>query len=271
MPYDFKLIQNTVIEVAREELLPRFAKVEREQKTDGSIVTQADMAVQARLKHELIRLCPGSDFLAEEMTDQEKKDIFNSNKPLWVLDPLDGTSNFAAGIPYFSVSLVLLKNRNVQYAQVYDPSRDECFMATGNEPATLNGELLGLSDCGLDLGQSIGIIDFKRLDVALSQRLVADIPYASQRSFGSVALDWCWLAAGRGHLYLHGRSNIWDYAAGNFIFGKAGGFSATLDGEPVFSDSLSPRSSVAAVDRKLFSQWCNWLGVTVNSSVKSGR
>jgi myo-inositol-1(or 4)-monophosphatase len=89
---------------------------------------------------------------------------------------------------------------------------------------------------------------------------VTDTPYASQRSFGSVALDWCWLAAGRCHVYLHGRSNIWDYAAGNYIFEAAGGHAATLQGEAVFTAALTPRSSVAAVDRPLFEAWSAWLG-----------
>jgi myo-inositol-1(or 4)-monophosphatase len=104
-------------------------------------------------------------------------------------------------------------------------------------------------------------VDFKRLSPALATRLVGELPYASQRSFGSVALDWCWLALGRGHVYLHGRSNIWDYSAGNYIFTMAGGYSCTLDGENIFIDDLQPRSSVAAVDKKLFHEWTEWIGI----------
>jgi len=93
--------------------------------------------------------------------------------------------------------------------------------------------------------------------------MVSEIPYASQRSFGSVALDWCWLAMGRGHVYLHGRSKIWDYAAGNFIFNKAGGLSCTLEGESIFINELVGRSSVGAVDEALFKEWTNWIGVNI--------
>ena len=105
------------------------------------------------------------------------------------------------------------------------------------------------------------MVDLKRLPAGLIEALATAPPYRSQRSFGSVALDWCWLAAGRCHVYLHGRSNIWDYAAGNFIFDTAGGFSTTLQGEAVFTPALTPRSSVAAVDRSLFQAWTAWLDI----------
>ncbi|MGB5259775.1 MAG: inositol monophosphatase family protein, partial [Gammaproteobacteria bacterium] len=183
--------------------------------------------------------------------------------PVWCLDPLDGTGNFATGIPYYCVSLALLKSGRVELGLVYDPVRDECFTAQYAAGAWLDGEPLQVVDSGLTLGQATAVVDFKRLEPALAARLVTDIPYASQRSFGSVALDWCWLAAGRGHIYLHGRSHIWDYAAGSLIFSEAGGHSVSLDGAAVFARALVPRSAVAAVDRGLFEAWTNWLGIDI--------
>ncbi len=182
---------------------------------------------------------------------------------MWCLDPLDGTSNFAAGIPFFSVSLALLQQGKVLLGMVYDPVRNECFSASLEQGARLNGEPLQVKQTGLELKQTTALIDFKRLEQDLATRLVTAIPYASQRSFGSVALDWCWLAAGRCHLYLHGRSNIWDYAAGNMIFHAAGGYSCTLDGEAIFTHTLTQRSSVAAVDQPLFAAWTEWLGISL--------
>ena len=84
-------------------------------------------------------------------------------------------------------------------------------------------------------------------------------PYQSHRSYGSVALDWCWLAAGRGQVYVHGKQNLWDYAAGSLIFSEAGGFACTLDGEPVFNASLQPRSAVLAINQHLFTLWRQYL------------
>lgn len=258
--YPLSLLQDIIVPAAREELLPRFAAVARAHKADGSVLTEADLALQARAAGQLLAHWPDTLFLGEEMTPAEQQALIESRKPVWCLDPLDGTSNFATGIPYFCVSLALLESGSVRLGLVYDPVRDECFTADATG-AQLNGAALAVAASGLTLDRTTALVDFKRLDKALAARLVRDMPYASQRSFGSVALDWCWLAAGRGHLYLHGRSNVWDYAAGEFIFACAGGHACTLQGEPVFTQALTPRSSVAAVDRPLFDAWTGWLGV----------
>jgi len=263
MTYSLAVLKDMIIAAAQEELLPRFARVERQHKRDGSVLTEADLAVQSRIATQLLQQWPDTVFLGEEMTAAEQTQLLASGQPVWCLDPLDGTSNFAAGIPYFCVSLALLQQGEVLLGIVYDPVRDECFTASGGQDARLNDEPLRVEQTGLELGQTTALIDFKRLEKGLATRLVTQIPYASQRSFGSVALDWCWLAAGRCHIYLHGRSNIWDYAAGNTIFHAAGGYSSTLDGEAIFTHALTPRSSVAAVDQALFTAWTEWLGITL--------
>jgi myo-inositol-1(or 4)-monophosphatase len=262
--FNIKKIRDVVIPVAREELIPRFARVTREHKADGSFLTEADLVMQQGIADELKKLWPETVFLGEEMSAEEQTSLLSATDPVWCLDPLDGTSNFAAGIPYFSVSLALIEAGEVTQALVYDPIRDECFTANQEQGARLNDQPLELANAGVNLRHATALIDFKRLDAELATRLVTQIPYASQRSFGSVALDWCWLAAGRCHIYLHGRSHIWDYAAGNFILNKAGGFSSTLDGEPVFIKKLQPRSSVAAIDQALFSEWSAWLNTGKN-------
>ncbi len=259
MTYDLDTITNIIKNAAQIKLLPYFANIERDYKADGSVITEADHQMQAVLQAELLALYPHTILLGEEMSADEQQKILAADKPVWCLDPLDGTNNFASGIPYFSVSLALIHKGSVVLGIVYDPVRDECFAANKEQGSTINGRELKLSNSDLKLRQAIAIIDFKRLSSELATRLVTDIPYASQRSFGSVALDWCWLAAGRCHLYLHGRSNIWDYAAGQYIFARAGGFSSTLEAEPVFTDKLIPRSAVAAVDKDLFDAWTQWL------------
>ncbi len=261
MTYDLEKLKDIIVSAAREELLPRFTRVERQHKVDGSILTEADLAAQQTIAEQLQQHWPDTVFLGEEMTTEQQAEMLKSNQPIWCLDPLDGTSNFAAGIPYFCVSLALIQNGQVSLGIVYDPIRDEYFAAGQEQGATVNGEPLATVDTRLTLKQTSAIIDFKRLTPVLATRIVSEIPYASQRSFGSVALDWCWLAMGRGHVYLHGRSNIWDYAAGNFIFEKAGGYSCTLEGESIFIDELTTRSSVGAVDERLFKEWADWIGV----------
>lgn len=265
MDDELEELQEIIVSAGKQELLPRFTRVERSHKADGSVLTEADLAVQERLATQLLECWPDTVFLGEEMSAGEQQALLASDKSVWCLDPLDGTRNFSSGIPYFCISLALLQEGAVATGLVYDPVRDECFAARRGQGALLNNEALAVKPAGLELHQTTALIDFKRLDATLATRLATGIPYASQRSFGSVALDWCWLAAGRCHLYLHGRSNIWDYAAGEMILREAGGYVCTLEGEPVFSRSLLPRSSVGAVDAPLFRAWTDWLGIRLEA------
>lgn len=259
---DRQLLISLVRNVAREELLPRFTRVERGVKMDGSFITEADLAVQHRLQLLLQKNWPGMAFLGEEMSAEQQAELLQNNDGgLWILDPLDGTSNYATGIPYFAVSLALMVKGEILLAVVYDPLRDECFSAVKDEGAWLNEQVLLPVKAGVTLSQATAIIDFKRLGPELAQRIALDPPYSSQRSFGSVALDWCWLAAGRGHLYLHGSSNLWDYAAGLLIFSEAGGRSCSLQGDGIFVNRLEKRSSVGALDATLFADWTGWLAI----------
>jgi myo-inositol-1(or 4)-monophosphatase len=257
---DLKVLRQLVRTCAQEELLPRFAHVGRLLKTDGSVVTEADQAMQDRVQKELASRWPEYDFLGEEMSGHEHEALTTSgHKGLWILDPLDGTSNFAAGLPFFSVSLALLIDGRPEIGLVYDPIRDECFVAQHGRGAWLNGLSMGtMAPVHLPLQRSIAVVDFKRLDRALAAKLGAEPPYGSQRNFGSSALDWCWLADGRFHVYLHGGQKLWDYAAGILILTEAGGQAMTLDGEDVFSVGLDSRSVVAARDPGLFQAWTAW-------------
>ena len=196
------------------------------------------------------------------MSESEQTALMaDRTRPLWLLDPLDGTSNFAAGLPFFSTSLALLYQGEIVLGVVYDPIRDECFSAQKSAGAHFNAEPLGQHRPEGPLKKGIGLIDFKRLPPELATRLVCQIPYSSQRSLGSVALDWCWIAAGRCHVYLHGKQRLWDYGAGYLILSEAGGYSCTLNGEKVFQASLQPRSAVASLELELFLEWSRWLGI----------
>jgi len=245
---------------AREELLPRFADTERRFKSDGSIVTEADFAMQQRLVRELAAIAPQYQLLGEEMTAAEQQALLAaSSEGLWCLDPLDGTSNFASGVPFFSVSLALLIDRKPALGLVYDPIRDECFTAQAGQGASLNGKPLHCRPAGVGLRKGIAVVDFKRLSHSLAGALVERPPYSSQRNFGSVALEWCWLAANRFQVYLHGKQQLWDYAAGVLIMAEAGGFAENLEGEPIYTPALQSRSAVAACDSSLFEEWKAWL------------
>jgi len=264
MNIDRQQIQQLVRDVASTTLLPYTNNVSRDYKKDGSIVTAADSAVQSSLTKQLADLHPDIALLGEEMTAEQQQQLFDSGKPIWCLDPVDGTSNFASGLPFYSISLALIEQGEVTFAMVLDPSRNESFTAIRGQGAWLNDEPLRLTSPNLSLDNTIAFVDFKRLPPALASKIVADRPFASQRNLGSIALELCWLAAGRGHIYLHGSQQIWDYAAGDLILEEAGGFASTLYGDPSFRYTLQPRSSCAAIDEHLFQVWQSYLLDAVN-------
>jgi myo-inositol-1(or 4)-monophosphatase len=250
-----------VTTAAREEMLPRFVGTERRFKADGSVVTEADFAMQQRLTEELAVLAPQYRLLGEEMTADEQADLLKcADAGLWCLDPVDGTSNFASGIPFFCVSLALMIDRKPVLGIVYDPVRDECFAAQAGLGASLNGRPLRCRPAGLPLRKSMAVVDFKRLPAELAGALVIRPPYCSQRYFGSGALEWAWLAAGRYHVYLHGSQKLWDYAAGALILEESGGLAESLEGGPIYTPALQARSAIAASDAALFNEWKDCLG-----------
>ncbi|MEF3193067.1 MAG: inositol monophosphatase family protein, partial [Halothiobacillaceae bacterium] len=223
---DHLAIAALVRQAARETVLPRFCNVERRLKPDGSWLTEADLAMQARVQRELAARFPAIPFLGEEMDEDEQRRLMrHAEQGLWVLDPLDGTSNFAAGLPIFASSLALIRGGRVVLGVVVDVTRDETFSAALGEGAWLNGVRLRPPTCDLPLSKALACVDFKRLPPELATRLAVGAPYGSQRSISSVALDWCWVAAGRFHVYLHGRQGLWDYAGGHLILEEAGGYS----------------------------------------------
>lgn len=256
LPQLTSLIRDT----ARTELLSRFRRISASLKDDGSLLTEADLAMQTQLQQQLAHDWPDIPFLGEEMPREQQLELLtHSEQGLWVVDPIDGTTNFSLGIPYFAVSVALIVQGQIQLAVVYDPSRDECFHAERGQGAFLNQQKLDLSNFAGVTRLTVASIDFKRLPAELATRLVAQPPYQSQRSFGSVALDWCWFAAGRGDVYLHGAQNLWDYAAGHLILQEAGGYSCTLQGEPVYNGELEKRSALIAINASLFEQWRSFL------------
>ena len=140
MKIDLAFLQLLVRDIARAELLPRFADVRKDIKHDGSIVTAADLAMQSRMQEVLAKNWPTIDFCGEEMASEEHERLAATARgALWCLDPLDGTSNYAAGIPFFSVSLALIENNRPELAIVYDPVRDEMFSGLRARGAWLNG------------------------------------------------------------------------------------------------------------------------------------
>ena len=260
---DESWVAEAVSSLAAEQLVSRFGHVTRSQKADGSLLTEADTAMQAAVAAALESRFPGGAVLAEEQSPEIQRSLLEqAAEGVWCLDPLDGTTNFVSGMPLFAVSLAHVRRGEVSFGLVHDPMRGETFTARRGAGARLNGQPLGPPVAPGGLAESVAVVDFKRLDPALATRLAIAPPFRSQRSLGSVALDWSWLAAGRFQLYLHGGQRLWDYAAGQLIAREAGAgvcIASTVSGNCGFALSLESRVAIGASDASSLMSWRQWL------------
>lgn len=254
-----KAIVAAVKLVAAEEIMPRYLKVAHQRKSDGSLCTEADVAAQTALTKKLQAIL-NVPVLGEEMTAKEQHAIWQSGHDgMWCIDPIDGTSNFVRGLPYFAVSIALLRAGKSVLGVVYDPVADEVFAAELGKGAFLNGEKLIGREAPKSLGQALANVDLKRLGTKLAGQLATHPPYASQRNFGASTLDWCYTAAGRYDVYLHGGQKLWDYAAGLLILRESGGYACCIESDDFEQGDIWHRSVIAAHDKKLFDEWKNWI------------
>ncbi len=245
--------------VAHTEVMPRYLNVAHSRKTDGSMCTEADLACQNALVDELSRLA-AYPVLGEEMTAAEQAQLWAAGQDgLWCIDPIDGTSNFVNGIPYFAVSVALMKAGRSILGVIYDPVTNEMFYAERGQGAFLNGTRLPVMSRSSDLRHSLAGVELKRIGANLTAQIALHPPYSSQRNFGASTLDWCYVAAGRLDVYLHGGQKLWDYAAGCLILEEAGGQCCTLTHRDFWAADPWQRSVIAALGPDLFAAWCDWI------------
>lgn len=252
-------LENVVPELTDQTLPQLFNHTTSQRKTDGSIVTEADMAMQEVLQQALKSIAPEVVMLSEEMDSQQQQAVIHSGLPYWCLDPVDGTNNFHHGVPLYAVSLALIDQQQIRLGIIYDPDRKEVFSAYQGSGLRINGLAATSRLQPEKLKGCLASVDFKRLSNPLKERLIEKMPFKSQRNIGTCALEWAWLAAGRTQLLLHGGEKFWDYAAGCLLLEESGGVSCTDSGEPVFNNSLDSRPIVAASHHSLHRQWLAYL------------
>lgn len=110
-----------------------------------------------------------------------------------------------------------------------------------------------------NIRNAMASVDFKRLSPKLAQQLAGSPPYSSQRNYGASTLEWCYVAAGRFDLYLHGSQQVWDYAAGSLILEEAGGVMCSLESDDFWAGDQRQRSVIAALNPGLFAEWKAWI------------
>lgn len=250
-----------VHQVAQTTVMPRFLAVSVSKKHDGTLLTEADVAAQAAFAEGLPAIIP-CPMLGEEMSAVEQQALWhNSEAGLWVVDPIDGTNNFINGLPHFALSVAYVQHGRTQMGVVFNPISQELFCAQRGKGAWLNAQQLPLRRADRPLAEAIAGVEVKYLRSGkLASRMQTLSPVGSQRSMGCSTLDWCYLAAGRYDVYVHGGQKLWDYAAGALIYEEAGGNLATLEGDAFWSGQhVFSRSVIAALQPQLFQKWLAWI------------
>lgn len=203
--------------------LAGFDRTRIEQKGSSSnLVSYVDKESERRLVERLSKLLPGCGFIAEEGTDKE-----SSNDYTWIIDPLDGTTNYLHGLPLFAISIGLQKKNNTVLGVVYDVSHKECFHAIEGEQAKCNGQEISVSPIK-SLEESLLATGFPYYHSEKKEdylEIIKDFLENTHgiRRLGSAAIDLAYVACGRLEGFFEYNLKAWDVAGGAFIVQQAGG------------------------------------------------
>lgn len=257
MPSNFSANINIMILAARKagrSLVKDFGEVEKLQvssKSAGDFVSRADIRAEGIIRNELMEARSTYGFLGEESKEIEGEDPTRR----WLVDPLDGTTNFLHGMPHWAISIALEHKKEVVAGIVYDPIKDEMFVAEKGKGAWVNDARLRVSNRS-DLLQCVfatGIPFGGNPALPNSLQQIARIAptCAGIRRWGAAALDLTYVAAGRYEGYWENGLNPWDIAAGALIVREAGGFVESIDTEK----TMFTGGGVLAANTEVFSRF----------------
>jgi myo-inositol-1(or 4)-monophosphatase len=211
-------------------------KFDVSKKGPADLVTQADLASQQAISQTIWEAFPQHRIIGEEdagLPADAKSPLRNSDYR-WIVDPLDGTTNFVHGVPHYSVSLALERNGELLVAAVLDPIQNELFTAAAGQGARLNGRPIHTSNVAT-LSDALGVVGFppdvQKDSPDLLVFLRAVFRCQAIRRSGSTALNLAYLAAGRYDVFWNFSAKIWDVAAGILLLSEAGGAICTPDGQ----------------------------------------
>jgi len=205
-------------EKASKSVIRDFGEVEKLQvskKGPRDFVTKTDKHVEKVLIEELSKTKSNYSFLSEEVGKIENKDKEN----IWIIDPIDGTTNFLHGIPHFAICIALESKKEIISGLIYDPIKDEMFYAEKNKGAYLNNQRLRVSNKNL-------------IDECLFSSNHEGVKFSNlnMRYSGCAALDLAYVASGRLDGFFHNKINLWDIASGALMVREAGGIVNDLNG-----------------------------------------
>ena len=225
---------------AAKILIRDFGEIEKLQvslKGPGDYVTASDKKVEKILIEELQKARPNYSILSEEIGEISGDESFR-----WIIDPIDGTSNFLHGIPHFAISIGLEHNKEIICGIVYDPIKDEMFTAEKGKGAYMNNQRMRVSsrsklkDCIIFSGGPRYGSENKELTFEEYKKFSSNVSIAI-RKLGSASLDMAYVAAGRCDGFWQRDLNYWDIAAGIILVKESGGFVTDFDGEDGYLQS----------------------------------
>jgi myo-inositol-1(or 4)-monophosphatase len=226
------------------------SEVEVQYKGEVNLVTNIDRQAEALIVRTIQGRFSNHRIIAEEGHLSEGESPYR-----WIIDPLDGTTNYAHRFPFFCVSIGLEREGKILLGVVYDPVRSELFYAEQGKGATLNGRRIRVSS-KLSLSESLLVTGFA-YDIRVSQENNIDhftrFSMRSQgvRRTGSAALDLCYVASGRFDGFWEMKLHPWDVAAGSLIVKEAGGEVSTFSGDPFYIDSKEILATNGKIHREM--------------------
>ncbi len=241
--------------VARAEIMPRFRNLAAHQireKSPNNLVTEADTESEKALERELTALLPGALVVGEEAVahDAGVLDALKGEAPVWVLDPVDGTSNFAHGRPTFGVIVALVQGGRTLAGWIHDPVNDVTATVERGQGAWIGERRLRCAPAA-PISEMVGSLGYRR-----SKQLAGKVRRLVRQ--GAVAHDYIGLASGAIHFAYYNRLSPWDHAAGVLMFQEAGGFAQLLDGSP-YRPAPSPVGVLLAPDEGCWNELRAWI------------
>ena len=239
---------------ASKTIIRDFGEIEKLQvsiKGPGDFVTASDKKVEKILINELQEARPSYSILSEEIGQ-----INNDKSFKWIIDPIDGTANFLHGIPHFAISIGLEHNDEIICGIVYDPIKDEMFVAEKGNGSYLNNQRMRVSsrsklkDCIVFTGgpklesknKELALEEYKKF----SSKILIPI-----RKLGSASLDMAYVAAGRCDGFWQRNLNYWDIAAGIILVKEAGGFVTDFEGENRYVENKTILATNSKINKEM--------------------
>ncbi|MEZ5037237.1 MAG: inositol monophosphatase family protein [Chitinophagales bacterium] len=237
-----------------KEAFGKISTQDIETKSLNSLVTYVDKETELSLVAQLKNIVPEASFLTEEATIECRSSDWQ-----WIIDPLDGTTNFIHRVPVFGISVALAYKNEIQVAVVYEPNRDECFYASKNNGASLNGQAINVS-ATTQLSDSLLATGFPYYDYEQTDQYLALMKELMQntrgiRRLGAAAIDLCYTANGIFDGFFEYSLSPWDVAAGSLIVQEAGGKVCDFNGG---NDYLFGRS-IIATNATIYNEFYNSL------------